>query len=154
MTSYRKSLICFLIILAALITLADLAQATTMNFTVHAGEEETRSINLAVEDRVLIRFTVIGQTASMLRFSLVFPNATVKDFGEVGELSYSFICDAEGEHTLHFINSDSTEDKLVTLNYEVEHYILGMPQMLFLTIVIVLLCVGLVATYILMGKTS
>lgn len=46
----------------------------------------------------------------------------------------------------------SSEDKLVSLDYEVQHYIFGMPQMLFLTIIIVLVCVAAVAVFILMGK--
>jgi len=62
-------------------------------------------------------------------------------------------CDEAGEYVLHFSNTDASEDKLVTLNYEIQHYIFGIPQMLFLTIIIVLVCVGAVATFILMGKT-
>jgi len=152
MASFRKSPACFLIILAVLIVLTGLAEATTTNLTVQRGKEVAYPINLAVEDRVLIGFTVVGQTADILHFSITFPNATVRDFGEVGDFSYSFICDAEGQYTLHFANNDLTENKLVTLNYEVVHYIFGIPQTLFLTTIIVLLCVGAVATYVLMGK--
>lgn len=53
---------------------------------------------------------------------------------------------------MHFSNTDSLEDKLVTLDYEIEHYIFGMPQMLFLAIIIVLVCIAAVAAFILMGK--
>lgn len=53
---------------------------------------------------------------------------------------------------MHFSNSASSEDRLVSLDYEVQHYILGMPQMLFLTAVIVVVCVAAVAVFILMGK--
>jgi len=154
MSSLRKSLACFLIILAVLIVFAGLAEATTTYFTVQSGKETTHQIKLFEEDRVLIKFTVVGQTAHILRFYLVFPNATERDFGEVGDFSYNFICKAEGEYTLRFANNDSTENKLVTLDYEVDHYILGMPQMLFLTLVIVLVCLIMVATYVLLGKTS
>lgn len=153
MANFGKSPAYFLIILAVLFALTGLAEATTTNFTVKHGEEVTYVINLAVEDRVLIKFTVVGQTAHILHFSMTFPNATVRDFGEVGDFRYSFICDVEGEYTLNFVNNDLTENKLVTLNYEVEHYIFGMPQMLFLTVIIVVLCVAAVATYILLGKT-
>jgi len=45
-----------------------------------------------------------------------------------------------------------SEDKLVTLDYEIQHYIFGIPQMLFLTIIIVLISVAAVATFILMEK--
>jgi hypothetical protein len=108
--------------------LTGLAETATTNLTVEQGNEVKYPINLVVEDRVLIRFTVIGETASIVHFSIIFPNSTVKDFGEVGYFSYSFVCDAEGQYTLRFANNDSTENKLVTSDYEVDHYILGMPR--------------------------
>jgi len=128
------------------------AEATTGKFTVHSGEEVTRSLSLAVEDRVLVKFTVVGQPDSTLYFYMTYPNGTVKEFGKVGYFHHSFVCDAEGEYVMHFSNRDSAEDKLVTLDFEVQHYIFGMPQMLFLTIVIVIVCVAAVAVFILMGK--
>ena len=154
MTNFRKSIACLLVILAVLIVFIGLAEATTTYFTVQSGKEMTQQIKLFEEDRVLIKFTVVGQTVHILRFYLVFPNATERDFGEAGDFSYNFICKAEGEYTLRFVNNDLTENKLVTLDYEVDHYILGMPQMLFLTIVIVLVCLIMVASYVLLGKTS
>ncbi|MEM2971818.1 MAG: hypothetical protein QW270_05285 [Candidatus Bathyarchaeia archaeon] len=119
-----------------------------MSFTVKGGREETKVINLAVDDRVLIEFTVIGG----LNFSMIYPNGTVKDFGERGDLRYEFVCDLEGEYSLHFSNVGSLQDKLVTLDYEVQHYVFGMPQMFFLTLIIVVVCVMAVAAFILMGK--
>jgi hypothetical protein len=59
MASFRKSLTRFLFILAVLMVLTGLAEATTTNLTVEQGNEVNYPINLAVEDRVLIRFTVI-----------------------------------------------------------------------------------------------
>ena len=53
---------------------------------------------------------------------------------------------------LHFSNTFSSESKLVTLDYELEHYILGMPQMLFLALVVVAICVAALAVFILMGR--
>lgn len=153
MNNFKKSLPHFFLIATVCLLLVQLAEATTTNFTVHGGEEVTRSLNLVIDDHVLIKFTVVGQSVNTLRFCLIYPNATVTEFGEVGDFSYSFVCDAEGEYTLHFSNKDSAENKLVTLNYEVQHYIFGIPQMLFLTIVIVIVCMAAIATFVLMGKT-
>jgi hypothetical protein len=152
MANLSRSSVYSLIILALLGVLMGFGQATTTNFTVKGGEEVTCPINLLVEDRVLIQFKVVGETANTLHFSISFPNATVRDFGESGDFSYSFICDVEGEYGLRFMNNDQTENKLVTLNYEVQHYIFGIPQMLFLTIIIVLACIGGVAAFVLMGR--
>lgn len=126
--------------------------AATVSFTVHGGEEVTKTLKLAVEDHVLIKFTVVGPPDNSLHFRLAYPNGTVKDFGKQGDFRYSFVCDLEGEYLLQFSNIDSSGDKLVTLNCEVEHYIFGIPQMLFLTIVIVLVCVAAVAAFVFMGK--
>jgi hypothetical protein len=154
MMNRKKALVGFLLLGLILAFSVGVVEATSMSFTVPGGEETTRTINLAIDDRVLIRFTVtaIGQTANTLNFSMTYPNGTVKDFGKTGEVTYSFVCDKEGEYVLHFSNTDSTYDKLVTLNYEVDRYIFGMPQMLFLVLVIAVICVAGVAVFILMGK--
>ena len=127
-------------------------QAKALKVTVPKGEEWTQSLTLAVDDRVTITFTVVGQIESSLHFYITYPNGTMRDFGEQGHLEHRFICVAEGECLLHFDNRDPTEDKLVTLNYEVRHYLFGMPQMLFLAMVIVLLLLAAVAAFALMGK--
>jgi len=152
MITSRKLLILFLLAGIVFLIIVQFAEATSMSFTVHAGKEETKTINLAVEDRVLIRFTIVGSSDNALYFSITYPNGTEKNFGKRGDFHDSFVCDTDGECILHFSNIGSTEDKLVTLDYEVQHYIFGVPQMLFLTIIIVLVCVAAVAVFILMGK--
>lgn len=149
----KEGLISFLLFAIIILTLAETVNATTMSFTVPRGEELTKSISLVVDDRVLIEFTVVGQKRSELDFYITDPQGNVKvEHGQVGIVKYCFVCDTTGEYVLHFSNTDQSEDKLVTLNYEVQHYIFGMPQTLFLTLFIVLVCVGAVATFILMGK--
>jgi Mg2+ and Co2+ transporter CorA len=123
-----------------------------VSLTVKPREDSTYRANLLVDDHVLLKFTVVGDTNSLVAFSLTFPNGTAKEFGNVGTLSYSFVCKDEGVYTLHFVNNDQSENKLVTLDCEVEHYLLGMPQMLFLAIIVVVVCVAMVAAYILMSR--
>lgn len=137
---------------SSLFLLVQLAAATSTSFTVRGGEETTRVLRLAVEDRVLISFSVVGGD-NAIRFYFVCPNGTVRDFGDLGYCHYTFVCDVEGNYVLRFSNVDSAVDKLVTLNYEVEHYIFGVPQMLFLTIVIGVVCVVMVASFIILGKS-
>jgi hypothetical protein len=152
MANLRRSSVYALIILALLVVLIGLGEATITSLTVKGGEEVTHPISLIVEDRVLIQVKVVGGTANNLHFSISFPNATVRDFGESGDFSYSFICDVEGEYVLHFVNTGQTENLLVTLDYEVQHYIFGIPQMLFMTIIIVLACVGGVFAFVILGR--
>jgi hypothetical protein len=133
--------------------LAEAVNATTMSFTVPHGETLTKPMSLVADDRVSIELAVVGQTKSELDFYITDPQGNEKvKYSQVGTVKYCFTCDTAGEYILHFSNTDQTEDKLVTLNYEVEHYIFGMPQMLFLTILIVIVCVGAVAAFVTMGK--
>jgi hypothetical protein len=148
MANLRKTSCTCLIILALTAVLVGLGEATTASLKVKPDEEILQPVNLIAEDRVLIQFKVIGATSSLVHFSLIFPNATVKDFGEVSSYSTSFVCDLEGEYKLNFTNTDQTENKLVTLNYEIDHYILGMPQMLFMVILIAVVSVVGVAVFI------
>jgi hypothetical protein len=143
-----------LIFLALLAVFVGLGQAMITTLIVKGGEEVNYPINLVVEDRVLIQFNAIGEPASILQFSIIFPNGTAIDFGEVGKASYSFICDAEGEYTLHFVNNDQGIDKHLTLNYEIQHYVFGIPSMLFLALLIVLACVGGVFAFVILGRKS
>jgi hypothetical protein len=159
MTNRRRSSVYALIIIALLGVLMGLGQATTTTFTVKGGEEVTYPITLAVEDRVLIQVSVavisaVGEHSNTVHCSIVFPNGTMRDFGEVGQTSFSFICDAKGEYTLHFVNNDQTTEKRVTLNYEIDHYIFGIPQMLFMALIIVLACVGGVFAFVILGRKT
>jgi hypothetical protein len=149
MIRLKREPIRFLFIVIVFAVLVQPADATAMYFTVPKGEETTRSINLVAEDRVLVKFTVVGT----LDFYITDPNGEVQiEYSRVDTVSYSFVCDEAGEYVLHFSNTDTSEGKLVTLDYEIQHYIFGIPQNLFLTLIIVLVCMGAVATFILMGK--
>ena len=153
MVNLRRSSVNMLIILALLGFLIGLGQATMTMFTVQGGDEQTHPINLIAEDRVLIQYKLVGENVSALRFSINFPNGTVRDFDVPGDFSYSFICDFEGEHVLHFVNTDQTKEIQVTLDYEVQHYIFGIPQMLFMVILIAVVSMIGVAVFIgLSGK--
>jgi len=154
MIRLKKSKLLLLVSVLLSLVLVQLSYATVMNLSVHGGEEVTQSLNLAVEDHVLIKFNVIGgQSGNTLDFYLTCPNGTSKiTYAGVGSVSYNFICDEEGEYVLRFSNLGSSEDKLVSLDYEVQHYVFGVPQMLFLTVIIVLVCVAAVAVFIFMGK--
>jgi hypothetical protein len=152
MISNRNTTI--LLILIALFTFIQSAKATSTSFTVHSNEEVAKTLRLNIEDRVLIHFTVLGTASeNTIHFYLAYPNGTEKDFGQTGYFHYTFVCDLEGNYTLRFSNIGSSIDKTVTLNYEIEHYIFGIPQMLFLTIIIAITCVIAVASYIFLSKT-
>ena len=160
MVNLRRLPSFILVILALLAVLIGVGQAMTTNLTVKGGEEVTHPVNLVAEDRVLIQFSVVvfsavGEASNTVHSWIVSPNnVTLRDFGEVGQASFSFVCDVEGEYTLHFVNNEQTVEKRVALNYEIDHYIFGIPQMLFMALIIVLACVGGVAAFVLLGRNA
>jgi len=150
MIKHKKTMLFFAVLFSILI---QPARAAVTSFTVPRGEEMTKSISLVVEDHVLVKITVVGQTGSTLDFCITDPDENVKaEYNDTGNVNYCFVCDEAGEYVLHFSNTDTSEDKLVTLDIEIQHYIFGIPQMLFLTIIIVLVCLCAVATFVLMGN--
>jgi hypothetical protein len=147
-------LVCLLAVFTILITTIAVVQAATESLNVQAGEDSVRKIDMATEDHVRIYFTVLSQSPSSFRFWIVFPNGTTKDYGESTSYNISFVSDVQGECELHFDNTNSTSNQLVTLNYEIEHYHFGIPEIPFLIIVIAVLLLCIVAGYIIMGKYS
>ena len=83
---------------------------------------------------------------------MVLPNGTTSDQGEISQFTFGFFTEVTGECQLHFDNGNSSDTKLVTLNYGVEHYVFGIPQMFFLPIAITLLLLCVAVGYIVMGK--
>lgn len=149
----KKHLMCSLLAATVVLLLVPAVRGVAKSFTVKAGQEETRTLDLVVDDHVQIRFTVIGQTTSALDFYITDPYGYVmKTVGATGNVNYAFVCSQEGNYTLHFSNVASAEDKLVSLDYEVTPFIFGMPQMLFLVLIVVGICVVAVAVFILMSK--
>lgn len=145
-------LVCLLVVFTLLITMIATVQAATESLSVQAGEELVRKINISAEDHIRIAFTVLSQSSSSLRFWIVFPNGTKGDYGESTNYNISFASDVQGECELHFDNTNSSSTQLVTLNYEIEHYYFGIPEIPFLIIVIVAFLLCIVAGYIIIGK--
>jgi hypothetical protein len=133
--------------------LINLSDAATFSMTVPAGEEVNWKIDLEKDDQVTMKFTVVGAKNSLISFSLLYPNATEINFGEVGVFDYSFTCVMKGEYIMNFVNNDMNDNKLVTLNYDVEHYIFGMPQMMFIAVAIAVICLAMLAIYVLLGQS-
>lgn len=129
------------------------AYATTETFTVPPESEVTRPLSLRENDRVSVGFSVVGESTNELNFYVTDPNGeTILRHGRVGQKSLSFLAEMTGTYVLHFDNTHSPESKMVTLNYDIEHLVMGMPQTTFLVLVIVGILISAVAAFTLMGK--
>jgi len=141
---------CFVLIATFVINSAD---AKTENLSVPPETDLTKSLHLSENDRVSIGFSVIGETSNQIDFYITNPDEDrAYQYDNTGHESFSFLTTKAGTYTLHFDNTQSTETKIITLNYDVEHYILGMPQEMFLVMVIAVICVLAIAVFILAGK--
>jgi len=131
------------------------AKAETENLTVPPESEVTKSLSLKEDDRVAISFTVVGQTVNALNFYVTDPNGnTVIQYDSVGQKSFSLHATTSGVYILHFNNSLWQEEKMVSLNYDVQHYIFGLPQTLFYVLVIGVISVIGIAFFVLLGKAT
>ena len=148
MANLRRLIVNMLIILALFSVVIGIAQSTITSLTIKAGEEVTHPLNLVAEDRVLVQYRFVEGNVTAIQFSISSPNGTMSDFETSGDFSHSFICHIEGEYLLHFGNTDQNEDLRLILDYEVQHYIFGIPQMLFMVILIAIISVVGVAIFI------
>lgn len=141
------------LITISLVTYA--AKAETENITVPPESEFTRTLDLQNDDRVAIGFTVVGQSVDALNFYITDPHGdTIIEYETVGQKSFSLHATTPGVYILHFDNSLWQEEKMVTLNYDIQHYILGLPQTLFYVLVIAVISVIGIVFFVLLGKTS
>jgi len=148
-------LVCLLLVFILLITMiVATVQAATESLNIQAGEDSVLKISMSTEDHIQITFSVLSPSSSVFRFWIVFPNGTSRDYGESTSYNINFASEVQGECELHFDNTNSTSTQLVTLNYEIEHYYFGIPEISFLIIVIGVLLLCVVAGYIIMGKYS
>ena len=109
-------MLCLLPVLCAM--MIGLVEAASQTFTVSSGEEVIKTIGLNEGDVVSGRVNVVVR----------FDRASATDFG--------FTASGTGTFSLHFDNTLSDSDKTVTINYDVKHYILGMPQEYFYVFVV------------------
>jgi hypothetical protein len=145
---------CLLLVLCLVTGVIGFVHAATESFNVEAGKDFVSKIAVSSGDRVQLSFVTTGLPSSNLCFSIVLPNSTVINIGEVGQYSNSFTSNVGGTYELRFDNSNSSDPVLVTLNYQVDHYILGMPEMIFVLAAIAVLLMAIVTGYIIMGKCS
>jgi hypothetical protein len=131
------------------------AFGTNTSFTLQPLEERTIPLSLQQTDGVSGSFSTVSDDGTGVNFYVTDPyNNTVLHYDDVLQRSFSFTAEMEGNFQLHFDNSLSAAyRKTVSLNYDVTHYIMGLPQEQFLMIVIVAVAViGLMLYAVLMPK--
>jgi hypothetical protein len=131
------------------------AFGTNNSFTLQPSEERTITLGLQQTDGVSGSFSTVSEDETGIDFYVTDPyNNTILHYDNVLQRSFSFTAEVEGDFQLHLDNSlSAAHRKTVSLNYDVTHYIMGLPQEQFLMIVIVAVAViGLMLYAVLMPK--
>jgi len=129
--------------------------ADNANFVVQPQKERMITLSLQETDSVSGSFSAVSDDETGINFYVIDPqNKTILRFDNVKQKSFSFVAEATGNYQLHFDNSvSSVYHKTVALNYNITHYIMGMPQEQFLFLVIAAVAlIGILAYAILMPK--
>jgi hypothetical protein len=152
MISSRTFGLLFIFVFVLMAIVVSLAQASTESVSIRPGDQFVRTLQLGGGDQVALTFKVLGPYPTTLDFSVLFPNGTTTDYGTRSQGSFRLSTEVEGKCLFVFENSDSLDVQLLTLDYNVEHYILGLPMLLFVLVAVAGLLVFVVAGYMVMGK--
>lgn len=149
---------CAFAVLALIVSLSifmGMVIADNANFVIQPQKEHVTTLSLQETDRVSGSFSVVSDDETGINFYVNDPqNKTNLRFDSVKQKSFSFVADSTGNYQLHFDNSvSSSYSKTVALNYNMIHYIMGMPQEQFLFLVVAAVAlIGILAYAILMPK--
>jgi hypothetical protein len=153
-----KSVFAFTLAVLSVIILTEtlgVAYGTSASFTLQPLKEHTITLDLKETDSVSGSFSTVSNDETGVNFYITDPyNNTILCYDNVLQRSFSFTAEVDGSHQLHFDNSLSASSrKTVSLNYEITHYIMGMPQEQFLFILIAAVAlIGLVLFAVLMPR--
>jgi hypothetical protein len=127
--------------------------ATAGTVSVPAGKTVSTNVDLNVEDEVSGRISVIGDEADGVNFTVFSPSGqSALPSQMVTVADFKFSASEKGTYRFIFDNSLSLVDKTVSFNYDVKHYWFGMPQEVFLMIIVVLVGALALAIYAMASK--
>lgn len=144
-----------LILVTSISATVAVATADNANFIVQPQKEHVIILHLRETDSISGSLSVVSDDESGIDFYITDPDGnTVLRHSNVKQQSFSFTVQETGDYELHFDNSVSADfGKTVVLNYNIIHYIMGMPQEQFLFLVVaVVALIGILAFALLMPK--
>ena len=139
----RHTIFLFCLLFGVSMLTINMTHAVSRTVSVAPGEEEVENIGLKVADEVSGKISVVGDSSDDINFFITDPDGkVVVSFNRVSLTSFRFKASKEGIYTLHFDNTFSAEPKTVTFNYDVRHYIFGIPQEDFLVFIVMIVAVA------------
>jgi len=129
-----------LILLFVLFNCTIAAVKAAENFSLPAGQTAVRTVDLNADDDVSGRIVVSSDESNQITFMIYGPGGKiVLPATTVFSSNFEFKATEAGTYSFVVDNSQSTEDKNVSINYDVRHYWFGMPQEFVLMLIIVFL---------------
>jgi hypothetical protein len=115
-----------------------IAVGENASFSLQPLKDRIIMLNLKETDSVSGSFSVVSNDENGINFFVTDPyNNTILQYDNVFHREFSFTAESEGSYQMHFDNSLSDAySKTVSVNYNVTHYIFGMPQEQFLFILV------------------
>lgn len=141
--------------MVALSALTTIVVADNASFKVEPQQERVITLSLQATDGVTGSFSVVSEDESGINFFVIDPqNRTILGYLNIGQKKFSFTAEVTGDYQLHFDNSvSSVYVKTIALNYNITHYIMGLPQEQFLLVVIAAVALlGIIIYVMLMPK--
>ena len=149
---FRKgNILLFFLLTLCLLSTSCLVNADTGTFQIQPLQQQTITLNLNNGDSVTGTVVVNGQ--GVIDFWISDPQGTnVTNYGNVGQTGFSMNAQTSGNFTLHMFNPDANSSVSATINYNPNYTIMGMPQELFLLLVIVGIALLLIVVWALSSK--
>ena len=147
----KGSIPLFLLLTFSLLATVRSVVADTATYPIQPLQQQTITLTLNNGDSVTGTIVVNGQ--GMIDFWISDPQGmNVTNYSNAGQTSFSINAQTSGTFTFHMFNPSADSSISVTINYNPNYTILGMPQELFLLLVIVGIALLLVVVWALSSK--
>ena len=147
----KGSIFLFLLLTFSLLATVCSVVADTGTYPIQPLQQQTIKLNLDNGDSVTGTIVVNGQ--GMIDFWISDPQGmNVTNYSNTGQTSFSINAQTSGTFTFHMFNPSADSSISVTINYNPNYTILGMPQELFLLLVIVGVALLLIIVWALSSK--
>jgi hypothetical protein len=144
-----KKVIAVLYVLLAFLLICNPVSGYSESIQVPARGTETRTVDMNKGDQISGRVSIVGHP---LNFSISGPDGQViLNNTLTNPMDFQFTAPTTGSYNLHFENLFSDEMKFVTLNYNVQHYIFGVPQEYMILFFIVGIALVALVVYVAMS---
>ena len=130
-----KRLLTILCVILISASACHIANAYSESIRLQEGESVTRTVRLSEGSEVSGRITIVGNA---INFSVSGPDdRIIQNYTVSSPTNFRFTATKAGTYNFHFENLFSNEVKFVSFNYNVQHYVFGLPQEYVLVFVIV-----------------